>query len=140
MTPIANARFNAVVVLADAAGTHHTFTPGDPIPAWAFPLIGDHVVDTEPAIEFGTEPAIEFQAGSGTGVVELPAAAPEPGWPGEHTHGRDSRLLSPPPVSGPGSNRNAWLVFAEQVGVPVARTMSRRDIINALQRRGILPA
>ncbi len=119
--------FNWFVHITDDAGIHHTFGPGDPIPAWARPLIGEHVITTgfvpEPDHTDSTGDLIAQARGytafadqdDDLGVVEPPTA---------------------PPTSGPGSNRAAWLTFAQQVGQPVTSGMSRQDIIDALVRNG----
>ncbi len=119
--------FNSFVHITDDAGHHHTFGPGDPIPGWARPLIGEHVITTgfvpEPDHTDAIGDLIAHSRGytafadqdDELGVVEAP---------------------TPPPVSGPGSNRAAWLTFAQSVGQPVNADMSRQDIIDVLVRNG----
>lgn len=112
--------FNTFVHLTDDAGVHHAFGPGDPVPGWARPLVGDHVIHTgeSPAISPVEDwPEIGFVTveDEGLGVVEPPKQ---------------------PPTSGPGSNRTAWAEFAKQVGQPVLGEWSRQDIIDALIRNG----
>jgi hypothetical protein len=110
-----NAVFTAFVAVTDDTGMHHNFTPGDPIPAWALPLVGDHV--------------IEF-------TEEVPSLTDDDFDPPGHHEG--SQLLVPPPPSGPGSGRREWAAFAAQCAVPVSTIMSRRDIIDVLTRKGFV--
>lgn len=105
--------FTAFVAVTDVMGEHHNFAPGDPIPEWALPLVGDHVIGYSSIQE---------------SAVDL--------WADEETPGPDPDLLIPPPLSGPGSARPEWVAFAAEVDVPVDSTMSRRDIIDALVRKG----
>lgn len=114
-TQTQNAVFTAFVAVTDEMGEHHNFIPGDPIPGWALPLVGDHVIGY-------------------SDIPESPAVV----WAEENSHGADSDLLIPPPTSGPGSGRPDWVAFAAEAGVPVDSTMSRREIINALVRKGFV--
>ncbi len=119
--------FNSFVHITDEAGIHHAFGPGDPIPAWARPLVGEHVITTgfvpEPDHTDSIGDLIAQSRGftafadqdDDLGVVEPPA---------------------PPPTSGPGSNRAAWAAFAQSVGQATTTDMSRQDIIDALVRNG----
>lgn len=118
--------FSAFVHLTDHAGRHHAFSPGDPVPGWARPLIGDHVTQT------GATFACDSDAGDDP--PDLIAQAPG------HAPGDDLAAEPPrqPPTSGPGSNRPAWAQFAAQVGQPVSPAWSRQDIIDALIRHGHL--
>ncbi len=117
--------FNAFVHITDDAGYHHAFAPGDPIPGWARPRIGDHVV------------ANGWVAEPDHVTDDLIAQAP-----GFTAFGNDVQEdvpeVQPPPTSGPGSNRGAWAEFAKAVGQPVTTGMSRQDIIDALIRNGHL--
>lgn len=40
-----------------------------------------------------------------------------------------------PPLGGPGSSREAWAAYAEQLGVAVDDEMSRDDIVDAIHNR-----
>lgn len=113
-TQTQNAVFTAFVAVTDDTGVHHNFAPGDPIPEWALPLVGDHVIGYSSSTE---SPAVDL-------------------WADEDTPGPDPDLLIPPPLSGPGSGRPEWVRFAEEVEVRVDSTMSRRDIIDILVRKG----
>jgi hypothetical protein len=115
MNPTPDAHFSAYVTVTDDAGNNHTFTPGDPIPEWAFPHIGGHVVDGNHPSDVAEETFDE---------------------PGRH---EDSVGLTAPPTSGPGSDRRSWGDFAASLGVSVTASMSRKDIIELLERRGLLP-
>jgi hypothetical protein len=121
MDPTPDAHFNAYVTVTDDAGVNHAYTPGDPIPVWAFPLIGGHVVAHK-------------RDGSSPLIPEYIVEDFDP--PGHHDN---SVELKAPPTSGPGSDRRSWADFATRVGVPVTAAMSRKDIIEFMQRRGLLP-
>jgi hypothetical protein len=120
--------FNTFVHVTDLAGLNHAFGPGDPIPGWARPLVGAHVIATGPVLTPGLWDDAE---------PELIAQAPGVTVFGDDVEGSTERP-KPPPVSRPGSNRPAWAEFAKTVGQPVSTAMSRQDIIDALIRNGHL--
>lgn len=55
-----------------------------------------------------------------------PAAAEEPR--------SSAETLEEPPRSGPGSNKAAWVAYAESKGVTITDDMGREDIIEAATR------
>ncbi|MCA1185711.1 hypothetical protein LCD36_04495 [Saccharopolyspora sp. 6T] len=55
------------------------------------------------------------------GVTSTAATAPE--------------QIEEPPRSGPGSNKTAWVAYAESRGVTITDDMGREDIIEAATRR-----
>lgn len=114
--------FGTFVHVTDAAGVHHAFKPGDPVPGWARPLVGDHVLE-EPDTDSGPEEPDWPEGAFTTETGPVPDGNEKP---------------APPPTSGAGSSRPAWAEFARQVGQPVPDVWSRQDIIDALIRNGHL--
>ncbi len=136
--------FNSFVHITDDMGIHYVFEPGDPIPAWARPNVGDHVISHGSDLADWPEMGYTTDADPLDGTVFAKPRTPEVtaqarGFTAFADQDDDLGVVEPPaapPVSGPGSNRAAWLTFAQQVGQPVTAAMSRQDIIDALVRNG----
>ena len=75
-------------------------------------------------VESGAATQIEAPAGKVGKAVKAAAkpAEPEP----------EPEPEGPPPAAGPGSSRDAWVAYAETIGVEVTDDMSRDDIIDAV--------
>lgn len=62
-----------------------------------------------------------------------PSAEPEPEpEPENESEAAGEELSDEPPRSGPGSGKEAWVAYAENVGVEVTDDMTRDDIIAAV--------
>ncbi len=127
--------FSAYVHVTDADGANHVFSPGSPVPGWARPLVGDHVVSTqEPSSD--TEPELIAHARG------FDAFAPEPGAePSPDDDIIEGEGLAPPmpPTSGPGSSADAWVRYAHQLGETEPNLKwSRQKVIDLLIRKGLI--
>lgn len=115
--------FTAYVHMSDDDGTPHAFGPGDPIPAWAVPLVGEHV---------------RTEADSTKPQISIELITPED----TLTFVPDKDLPPHPPTKGPGSGQPAWYDWAADVGavagIGITRTWTKQDIIDALIRQGYL--
>lgn len=122
--------FTAYVHLADQSGTPHPFAPGDPIPEWALPLVGDHVIAEAPPLEFVA--AVEAEAFTDPTPAAETAEAFTP----------DTDLPAHPPTKGPGSGQDKWYAWAADVGavaeIGITRSWTRQDIVDSLIRHGYL--
>jgi hypothetical protein len=55
-------------------------------------------------------------------------------WKQNESQPAESRQFEEPPRSGPGSNKAAWVAYAESKGVTITDDMGREDIIEAATR------
>lgn len=96
------------VYVTDEGGDPVAFGPGDTVPAWAAEQI------TNPKawkVAWSVEPAVVD--------VELsPVAVTDP-----------STAAGAPPTHGRGSSREAWLEYADDLGVPVPADATRDEIV-----------
>jgi hypothetical protein len=65
---------------------------------------------------------------------EAPAAEPEPELePESESEPEGESESGAPPLGGPGSGRDAWVAYAESLGVEVTEDMTRDDIVAAVE-------
>jgi hypothetical protein len=130
--------FNAFVHITTDDGVHHEFGPGDPIPDWARPYIGEHVIHKGGLYE-EDEPA-EAVAAMAARFDEPELVAQAPGYTAfveQDQDGTGPDVPQPPPTSGPGSGQQAWFRYAQAVGeTEPTSSWTRQDIIDLLIRRG----
>lgn len=107
----------ATVHVADDVGDPHVFVAGSVPPAWARARITNPHAWAEER-----EQELELEA--------APTGAPDTG-PGELVKEPTFDIL-PPPRSGAGSGRAAWVAYAERLGLIVDDTVSREQIIETV--------
>lgn len=112
-------RLKTHVHITDEHGAPHVFGPDDDVPGWAAKKIRNpHVWADDGGRE---QQAAATRTGEQTG-----------GETGEQTGGTDV-----PPMSGRGSGREAWAVYAAAHDVDVPEGATREDIVQALEGAGV---
>lgn len=131
------AQFNSYVHVADSDGAFHVFSPGDPVPGWARPLVGDHVLTYDGLAQAVVD---EVFADVVADIARPEAYTTDPDDDSD-IEGGEAPVRGPamPPTSGPGSSAQAWVQYSHALGekTPTMK-WSRQQVIDLLVRKGLI--
>jgi len=124
------------VVLHPKTGEPVLLGAGGPLPDWAAPLVGDHLVEGRSTRRGASAPAKEDPAAE---LVRLQARinALKAAIPSTADGGDEPPQDGPPPKGGAGSGAPAWRKYAASKNVEVAEDASREDVVAALEAAGV---